>query len=74
MFSKVAGLACTKNNTPQLMNLLKLTLLYACFPRFLNCTNGIKSCEASHTNLILMSQSTSEEYLGLTQTSLMALF
>ena len=26
--------------------LLKLTLLYGCFSRFLNCTNGTKSCNA----------------------------
>ena len=29
--------------------LLKVTLLYGCFSDFLNCTNGIKSCNASHT-------------------------
>ena len=28
--------------------LLKLTLLHGCFSRFLNCTNGTKSCNASH--------------------------
>ena len=28
--------------------LLKLTLLHGCFPRFLNCTNGTKSRNASH--------------------------
>ena len=27
--------------------LLKLTLLHGCFSRFLNCTNGTKSCNAS---------------------------
>ena len=29
--------------------LLKLTLVNGCFSRFLNCTNGIKSSNASHT-------------------------
>ena len=28
--------------------LLKLTLLHGCFSRFLNCTNGTKSCNAPH--------------------------
>ena len=28
--------------------LLKVTLLHVCFSRFLNCTNGIKSRNASH--------------------------
>ena len=28
--------------------LLKLTLVYGCFSRFLNCTNGTKSRNASH--------------------------
>ena len=30
-------------------NLLKVTLLHGCFPRFLNCTTGIKSRKASLT-------------------------
>ena len=30
--------------------LLKVTLLYGYFLTFLNCTNGIKSRKASHTN------------------------
>ena len=30
--------------------LLKLTLLYGCFSRFLNCTNSTKSRNASHMN------------------------
>ena len=28
--------------------LLKATLLHGCFLRFLNCTNGFKSCKTSH--------------------------
>ena len=28
--------------------LLKVTLLHGCFSRFSNCTNGTKSCKASH--------------------------
>ena len=28
--------------------LLKVTLLHGCFSRFLNCTNGTKSCKALH--------------------------
>ena len=28
--------------------LLKVTLLYGCCSRFLNCTNDTKSCKASH--------------------------
>ena len=39
-FKRVAGF---KPST-----LLKLTLLHECFSRFLNCTNGTKSCNASH--------------------------
>ena len=27
---------------------IKVTLFHGCFPRFLNCTNNIKSCNASH--------------------------
>ena len=27
----------------------KVKLLHGCFSRFLNCKNGTKSCEASHT-------------------------
>ena len=27
--------------------LLKVTLLHGCFSRFINCTNGTKSCNAS---------------------------
>ena len=27
--------------------LLKVMLLYGCFSRFLNCTNDVKSCNAS---------------------------
>ena len=30
-----------------LTTLLKVTLLHGCFSRFLNCTNGTKSCSAS---------------------------
>ena len=37
-FSKVAGFKPA--------TLLKLTLLSGCFSRFLNCTNGAKSCNA----------------------------
>ena len=40
-FSKVAGLAC---------NLTRRILLHACFSRFLDCTNGIKSHKTSHIN------------------------
>ena len=29
-------------------NLLKVTFLYGCFSRFLNCTNNTKSRKASH--------------------------
>ena len=29
--------------------LLKVTLLDGCFSRFLNCTNGTKSCNVPHT-------------------------
>ena len=28
---------------------LKVTLIHGCFSRFLNCTNGTKSLNASHT-------------------------
>ena len=35
-------------NTLKPANLLKLTLLYGCFSRFLNCTNGTKSRNAPH--------------------------
>ena len=31
-----------------LVTLLRLTLLYGCFSRFLNCTNGTKSHNAPH--------------------------
>ena len=31
--------------------LLKVTLLHGCFSRFLNCTNGTKSCKTSLRNL-----------------------
>ena len=30
--------------------LLKVTLLHGCFSRFLNCTNGTKSCKVSDYN------------------------
>ena len=36
-----------KNTYRGVSTLLKLTLLYACFSRFLNCTIGTKSCNAS---------------------------
>ena len=39
-FRKVAGLKPA--------TLPKLTLLYGYFSHFLNCTNGTKSCNASH--------------------------
>ena len=39
-FSKVLGLKPA--------TLLKLTLFYGCFSRFLNCTNGTKSRNAPH--------------------------
>ena len=31
--------------------LLKVTLLHGCFARFLNCTNGTKSGNASHKDV-----------------------
>ena len=39
-FSKVAGLKPA--------TLLKVTFLYGCFSRFLNCTNGTKSRKSPH--------------------------
>ena len=45
-FSKVSGL---KHAT-----LLKLTLLYRCFPCFLNCINGTKSRNAPHIEILLI--------------------
>ena len=38
-------------NELQPATLLKLTLLHGCFSRFLNCTNGIKSGNASQISL-----------------------
>ena len=35
-------------NLSRVAGLLKLTLLHGCFLRFLNCTNGTKSRNASH--------------------------
>ena len=46
-FCKVAGL--------KLATLLKLTLLHGCLPRFLNCTNGTKSCNVPHILSFYMS-------------------
>ena len=43
-FSKVAGFKPA--------TLLKLTLLHVYFSRFLNCTNGTKSCNTSHIKRI----------------------
>ena len=37
-----------KNTHGGVLILLKLTLLHGCFSRFLNCTNGTKSCNAPH--------------------------
>ena len=37
----------------QSATLLKVTLLHDCFSRFLNCTNGTKSRNASHTSFVL---------------------
>ena len=34
-----------------LATLLKVTLFYGCFLRFLNCTNGTKSRNASHIDM-----------------------
>ena len=34
------------------VTLLKVTLIHGCFLRFLNCTNGTKSCKASHIQRI----------------------
>ena len=42
-FRKVAGFKPA--------TLLKLTLLHGCFSRFLNCTNGTKSRNASHLEI-----------------------
>ena len=39
-FIKVAGLKTA--------TLIKVVLLHGCFSRFLNCTNGTKSCKPSH--------------------------
>ena len=44
-FSKVSGFWPA--------TLLKVTLLHGCFSHFLNCTNGTKSCNASHIVLKL---------------------
>ena len=59
-FSKVAGFNVTflnlwfsyvfrgyRNVTLKPATLIKLTLLHGCFSRFLHCTNGTKSCNAS---------------------------
>ena len=47
-FSKVAGFNLKNvKNTHGRVLILKLTLLHGCFSRFLNCTNGTKSHNAS---------------------------
>ena len=37
-----------KNSHGGVILLVKLAVLRSCFSRFLNCTNGTKSCKASH--------------------------
>ena len=37
-----------KNTHRGVLLLRKVTLLHWCFSRFLNCANGVKSCNASH--------------------------
>ena len=43
---------CEKNEKLQPATLLKVTLLHGCFSRFLNCTNGTKSCNVPQLNII----------------------
>ena len=44
-----------------LVTLLKITLVHGCFLRFLNCTNGTKSCKASHMSKCHLLFSKNEE-------------
>ena len=50
----VKNLKNTHEGVLQPATLLKLTLLHGCFSRFLNCTNGTKSRNASHMKLKLI--------------------
>ena len=45
-FKKREKLPQRNVNFSKVTTLLKLTLLHGCFSRFLNCTNGTKSCNA----------------------------
>ena len=47
----LCNLINVKNNHGGVL-ILKLTLLHGCFSCFLNCTNGTKSCNASHVTCI----------------------
>ena len=49
-FEVSIGLANVESCAAQPATLLKLTLLHGCFSRFLNCTNGTKSRNASHVS------------------------
>ena len=40
-----------QNTLPLPKTLLKVTLLHGCFSLVLNCSNGSKSCEASHIKI-----------------------
>ena len=40
------------SSTGESTTFLKVTLLHGCFLRFLNCTNGTKSREVFHMNII----------------------
>ena len=47
---RFSGFWCFQYIRKKESTLLKVTLLHACFLRFLNCTNGTKLCNASHIN------------------------